>query len=82
MRNIFFITALILAMALLSSCKRDWVCTCTYPGQAYQGVVQLQINRTTQADAQAQCNQDAILQDTFTLKQTLGTATGAWNCSL
>ena len=82
MNTIFFISVALFTTVSLSSCKKDWTCTCVWEGPAGQSIVNFQITRSTKSQAISICNQDALNLDTVTYNATQGTATGLWSCTL
>ena len=53
MRNNLFILVAFVAMATLSSCKKDYTCSCTILGTTTDSVLEKQ----KKADAEAACNE-------------------------
>ena len=73
MKKALFICAVLFMAASLSSCKKNWTCTCTAAGQSTQTYP---IDGTTQSAATSSCNS----YGTSLTAASLGTAT--YSCSV
>lgn len=76
MKPLFAFCISVALLIALSSCKKDWVCNCTYTGGAGTSIFQFQILHTTRDAANANCNNHA---DSLSANQGVAEV---WTCAL